>query len=384
VVNEYVFSVICGILLSLGRLILLANRAVRPRLRLPPVSRLEPIADLATARALWTDLAERSGNIFATWEWADAWWRRFGSGGELALYSCLRDDEPFAIAPLYREHKGPVGLLRFIGHGVGDVLGPVCAPADARLAVETIAAGLRGNGSRWTALLAERLPGEQAVALGGELLLSEANPSLAIDGRTWDDFLAGSSKNMREKVKRNTRKLERDHELRFDLCGREDEVEPMMRTLFSLHGMRWGEEGGSFGRESVTPFHLDFAPIALARGWLRLWTMRVDGEPAAAWYGFRFGDVEAYYQSGRDPKFDRFSVGFLMLARTIKGAFDDGLGSYGFLRGDESYKDRFATSTGTLETRAVGNGVTGRGAVRTGALALRNATLRDRIVAAIR
>jgi CelD/BcsL family acetyltransferase involved in cellulose biosynthesis len=347
------------------------------------VGRLEPIADLATARPLWTELAERSGNIFATWEWADSWWRHFGAGGELALHACLRDGEPFAIAPLYRDRKGPLGLLRFIGHGAGDVLGPVCAPADAAAAAETTLSGLRQGDRRWTALLAERLPGDTAEALGGELLLSEANPSLAIDGRGWDDFLASSSKNMREKVKRNTRKLERDHELNFELCDSEDQVEPMMRTLFDLHGMRWAE-GGSFGRDSMAPFHLDFAPIALRRGWLRLWTMKIDGEPAAAWYGFRFGDVEAYYQSGRDRRFDNYSVGFLMLAQTIKGAFDDGLASYGFLRGDEPYKDRFATSTEALETRAVGNGPGGRGVVRTGALALKIPALRDRIVAAVR
>lgn len=352
-------------------------------LRLRSVERLESIADLAAARPLWTELAERSGNIFATWEWADAWWRHFGGEGEPALRACLRGDEPYAIAPLYRDRKGPFGLLRFLGHGVGDVLGPVCDRAEAPSAMRTVLAGMRDERD-WTALLAERIPGDLAAVLGGESLLTEENPSLRIGGRSWEDYLKAASKNMREKVRRNTRKLERDHELAFELCERADQVEPMMQTLFDLHGMRWGAEGGSFGRDSVVPFHLDFAPIALERGWLRLWTMRVDDEPAAAWYGFRFGRTEAYYQSGRDPKFDRFSVGFLMLARTIEAAFDDGLDTYGFLRGDESYKGRFATESEELETRAVGNGAAGRGAVRGGALALRMPVLRDRIVSAFR
>ncbi len=353
-------------------------------LRLPPVKRVESILDLASARPVWSGLAERSGNIFATWEWADAWWRHFGADRELILRACVADGEPFAIAPLYRERKGPIGLLRFIGHGVGDVLGPVCAPADAGRALETLLTGLRAEQLSWMALLAERVPGGPATAaLGGELLLIEDNPSLAVEGRSWADFLAASSKNMREKVRRNTKKLHRDHEIEFELCERPEQVEPMMRTLFDLHGMRWSE-GGSFGRDSVAPFHLDFAPIALERGWLRLWTMQIDGEPAAAWYGFRFGGVEAYYQSGRDPRFDRFSVGFLMLARTIEAAFEDGLDSYGFLRGDEPYKNRFATTTGTLESRAVGNGAAGRGAVRSGALALKVPALRRRIVSLVR
>jgi CelD/BcsL family acetyltransferase involved in cellulose biosynthesis len=351
-------------------------------LRLRPVERLEPIGDLADARPLWTELGQRSGNVFATWEWADAWWRHFGQDGELALRACLRDDEPFAIAPLYRDRKGPLGLLRFLGHGVGDVLGPVCGRDDANLAVRTLRDGMRDEAG-WMAFLAERVPGDTGAALGGELLLTEENPSLEIAGRSWEDYLAAASKNLREKVRRNSRKLERAHELTFELCERPEDVEPMMRTLSALHGMRWAASS-SFAREAVAPFHLDFARTAFERGWLRLWTMRVDGVPAAAWYGFRFGRTEAYYQSGRDPKFDRFSVGFLMLARTIQAAFDDGLEDYGFLRGDESYKSRFATKTETLETRAIGRGTTGRYAVRAGALALQVPALRIRLVGALR
>jgi CelD/BcsL family acetyltransferase involved in cellulose biosynthesis len=346
------------------------------------VEPLESISDLDAARPIWIDLAERSGNIFATWEWADTWWRHFAEDRDLSLFACLRDGEPFAIAPLYRDRRGPMHVLRFLGHGVGDVLGPVCAPEESPAAAQAIVAGLRGGDLRWTALLAERVRGETGAALGGVPLNCEANPSLAIEGRTWEEYLASSSRNLREKLGRSTRKLEREHELAFELCERAEQVEPMMRTLFELHRMRW-RGGGSFGRDSVAPFHLDFAATALQRGWLRLWTMRIDGAPAAAWYGFRFGDVEAYYQSGRDPRFDRFSVGFLMLARTIRGAFEDGLGSYGFLRGDESYKDRFATSVGRLETRGVGNGPLGRGAVTAGSLTLRVPGLRDKVIAAL-
>lgn len=332
------------------------------------MSRLEPIRDLASARPLWTDLAERSGNIFASWEWADTWWRHFGGGRELALRACVGDDgEPFAIVPLYRMRRGPVRILRFIGHGPGDILGPVCAPSDDAAAARTLFEGARRDLGAWQVLLIERLPsGVATEVLGGALLHEERNPSLEIAGRAWDDFVASSSKNMREKIRRSARKAERDHELTYELCERPEQVEPMLGTLFDLHARRWGGEAGKFGSPAVAAFHHDFAATALERGWLRLWTLSIDGEPAAAWYGFRFGGVEAYYQSGRDPEFDRLSVGFLMLIRTIRAAFDDGMASYGFLRGDESYKDRFATSNRMLETRAIGRGALGGAAVRTG------------------
>ena len=337
---------------------------------------LEPLAGLPAARPLWTGLAARSDNVFATWEWADTWWRHFGADGRLALYACLRGGEPFAIAPLHAVSLGPLRLLRFIGHGPGDVLGMICGPADAADAGTLLVEGLRDRGTRRTVLLAERVPGGPAAkAFGGQPLHSEANPSLAIGGRDWDDFLASASKNMREKIRRSTRRLEHEHELAFELCERPDQVGPMMETLFDLHTLRWGD-AGRFGSPPIKSFHRDFATVAMERGWLRLWTMRIDGRPAAAWYGFRFGGVEAYYQSGRDPRLDRHSVGFLMLIRTLKAAFDDRMATYGFLRGDEPYKERFATDNRSLQTRAVGLGGVGRGAVRAGQLASRVPALR--------
>lgn len=347
------------------------------------MSGLEPITDLASARPLWERLATASGNIFATWEWADTWWGHFGGEGELSLHACRREGEadPFAILPLHRTRFGPLPLLRFVGHGVGDVLGPVCAPADAPDANAALLASLSSGSLPAKLLVAERmLSGPGADALGGPILARERNPSLDVEGRTWDEYLRSTSKNMREKVRRSTKKVERDHELTYELCESAERVEPMMGTLFDLHARRWGGEAGAFGSAANVPFHLDFAARAQRHGWLRLWVMRIDGEAVAAWYGFRFGDVEAYYQSGRDPSWDRSSVGFLMLVHSIKAAFDDGLDSYGFLRGDESYKDRFATTVRTIETRAVGRGPTGRGAVAAGALAASVPATRKRLV----
>lgn len=344
---------------------------------------VKPIADLASARVDWEQLADASGNVFATWEWADTWWQHFGSQGGLSLHACHRDGEatPFAILPLHRTRIGPLPLMRFVGHGAGDVLGPVCALADAAEAGTALVAALHSGALPANLLIAERMPsGPVADAVGGPRLAGERNPSLAIDGRSWDEYLRSSSKNVREKVRRSAKKAERDHELTYELCATAEQVGPMMKTLFDLHARRWGDEAGAFGTPANVRFHLDFAVRAQRRGWLRLWEMRIDGEPAAAWYGFRFGGIEAYFQSGRDPRWDRLSIGFLMLIRSIRAAFDDGLDSYAFLRGDESYKDRFATTISTIETRAVGRGPIARTAVAAGALAARNPPLRRRLI----
>lgn len=350
------------------------------------MSSCEPIPGFEAGRDEWSELAERSENVFATWEWATAWWRHFGEDSEPVLLRCTLADGGLAIAPLCSSRRGPLRILRFIGYGPGDMLGPVCDPADREAAGAALREALvEGAAGPWHVLLAERLPvGALGEALEGRRLQREASPELAIGGRSWEDFLASRSRNMKEKLRRNTRKLEKQHQLSFRLCEDPDRLGDDLDTLIRLHRARWGEGEGAFERKAVVAFHHDFAAAALGRGWLRLWTMEVDGEPAAAWYGFRFGKVESFYQSGRDPRFDRFSIGFLMLMRTVQAAFEDGLDRYAFLRGDEPYKDRLAEADPGLETRALGHGPLGSAAVGAGSAALRSQRIRRFVADAMR
>jgi CelD/BcsL family acetyltransferase involved in cellulose biosynthesis len=343
----------------------------------------EPFKELESRRRLWSELATRSGNVFATWEWADVWWRHFAAGETPAFVECRLDSRPFAILPLYVARRGPLRFLRLIGHGPGDVLGPVCAPADAELAGLALGRVARELDLP-PLLLAERLPsGAVAEGVGGRLLQREANPRLDIDGATWDEYLATRSRNLREKVRRSARKLKRSHEVAYRLCEGPERLDLAFDTLLRLHKDRWGGEG-AFERESVVSFHRELTAVMLERDWLRLWTMEIDGEPAAAWYGYRFGATESFYQSGRDRRFDSHSAGFLMLAHTIEAAFADGLERYAFLRGNEPYKDRFATADDGLETRALGSRAFTRLGIAVGAAALRSPRLRRLAAVAIR
>jgi CelD/BcsL family acetyltransferase involved in cellulose biosynthesis len=133
-----------------------------------------------------------------------------------------------------------------------------------------------------------------------------------------------------------------------------------MRTLLRLHAARWNGQQSNALRGARVLFHLDFARGALANGWLRLWTLELDGRPIAAYYGLRYGGIEFYYQMGRDPSFDSLHVGFVMLCHTIRCAFEDRLREYRFGLGGEAYKLRFAEKDPGLHTVALTAGVRGR------------------------
>jgi CelD/BcsL family acetyltransferase involved in cellulose biosynthesis len=326
--------------------------------------KLEQLESLEEAGADWSRLAEAAGNVFSTPEWAAAWWRHFGAGRELRLIAC-RDAGGAAVAllPLYVNRTRPLRVLRFVGHGPADQLGPVCAPADRERTADAVREVL--GDPRWRAdlLVGDRWSAAEGWTrlTAGRVLLAEPSPTLSIAGRSWDEFLASRSKNFRDQVRRRERKLAKAHELGFRLsdAGR---LADDLSTLLHLHGARWQGASAAFDPE-LEAFHRDFAALALERGWLRLWLAEVDGAPVAAWYGLRFAGCECFYQSGRDPAWDEHSVGFVLLAHTIRSAFEDGMREYRFLRGGDAYKDRFADGDPGVETALVGRGSLGRPAV---------------------
>lgn len=325
--------------------------------------RVEPVASLAACRSDWSALADESANVFSTWEWADTWWRHFGSKRELSLASahdaCGRR---VAILPLHVERRPGLSVARFLGHGVADQLGPVCHPSQAGEAARALNEASRAQ----DILLADRLPGNVNWGpLGGTVIHQEQSPVIALEAEGgWNEYLCARSANFRQQVRRRARRLIRAFGVTYRLCDDPARLRADMDTLLALHTARWGSRSNAF-TGSRGSFHRGFAAVALERGWLRLWLAESRGEPVAAWYGFRFAGIESFYQSGRDPAWNRHALGAGLLEHSIHEAFSDGMRQYRLLRGDESYKRRYATSLDTVRTVAVPHDALGRGIVAT-------------------
>jgi CelD/BcsL family acetyltransferase involved in cellulose biosynthesis len=327
---------------------------------------VEPIDDLESLRAEWSALGGRTGNLFATWEWNSLWWEQLGRGRPLLVAAC-RDERGALVGllPAYlASTAGPARLIRLLGHGQGDRLGPICMPADRARVAAALRGALRSRPWANALLVADQLPAEEGwnALLGARTVTREASPVLELSTSDWDEFLAGRSTSLRKQIRYQERRLAREHPVRFRLADDAQALPAALDALSALHGTRWGREGApEFAL--AQGFHRAFAARALERGWLRLWLLEVDGHPVAAWHGFRFGGADWHYQSGRDPAWERYSVGAVLLAHTIRDCVEAGRSRYLFLRGDEPYKLRFATADPGLETVALGTGVLGRAAL---------------------
>ena len=317
-------------------------------------------------------LAERSRNLFATPDWLSLWWRHHGSDGDEAPVEELRDaaGRLVALLPLYVWRERPVRIARFMGHGAGDELGPVCEPGDDGAAAAAVEGWLELHDV--DVLVGEQLPADRSWCelLDARRLRAEGNLRLRFDDRDWEAYLATRSRNFRSLVRRAERKALALPGARFRLTREAVELVPDLDTLFELHRRRWRDRRTNFLAHER--FHREFAALALDRGLLRLWLLETADGPVAAWYGFRFAGSELYYQAGRDPAYDHASVGLALLAHSIREAQQDGVHEYRFLRGGEEFKQRFTSDDTGLET-------VGRVRSRRGALALRAADLARRL-----
>jgi CelD/BcsL family acetyltransferase involved in cellulose biosynthesis len=316
------------------------------------------VTDLAEIEGLaseWRVLAEQRGNPFVTPDWFVAWLKAYGPQYEPHVAVVRNPDGRLrGVVPLVasREHRR-VTLLSCRG----DRFQPVAAAGDeegvAQAAAAVLAPGDRSfrsmvldnvdSAAGWWEALARSSPAGLTVVRRPETEL----PFVDLQGLTWDEYLAGRSRQLRNQLGRKMRALHRDHTVRLRRTSQPEELIRDLDSLFALHQARWVDRGdnSAFDKPAVRRFHEMFARAALERGWLRLYLLEVDETPIAAQYGWLIGDRWSYLQAGLDPRWSRYSPGFLLLGETIREAIEQGASEYDLLLGDEAYKFRFATGS---------------------------------------
>jgi CelD/BcsL family acetyltransferase involved in cellulose biosynthesis len=327
--------------------------------------RVDLVERLDFLREDWTRLAAASGNVFATWEWNELWWRHYGRGRALRVAVSQRDDDEIdAIVPLFLWSRRPFRIVRLLGHGHGDLLGPICRHDDA----ETAAFALRNAlaAEPYDVFVGDWVAGDRdwAGVVGGRVVRTTGYPVLRYADGSWDEFLGSKGQSFRKRARHRRNRLARGHEVSYRYADSVT-LELDLDVSFRLHRARFGQHTCNFCGDHEG-FQREFARIALERGWLRLLLLEVDGEPVSCEHGFFFENVYFSYQGGRDPAWDRESVGFLVELESMRRALEEGAGEYRFLGGEESYKYRFATEDPRLET--VVAPATGRGRVAAAAM----------------
>jgi CelD/BcsL family acetyltransferase involved in cellulose biosynthesis len=332
---------------------------------------------LALGPAAWDGLQARSASPspFMTWAWHRAWADSAAPDEVHASEVLVLNGPGGSLEALLPVRLGRVRfrrvLVRALTWAIADTGCPdeLDVPGLASADWPALAAAL--DGLPWQVIILSNLA---AGALNAERL------SAALVGRghaarqrplwicpqldlpaSWEAYLATLSANRRQIVRRKERSLRGSHAFAVTDYGA-DRLDEGWAHLMALHQQRWeGAGGGAFRDPRSARLQLQFARAMAERQQLWLTTLDLDGQPVAAWYGFASGDTVYFYQGGRDPRWEKESVGLVLMGIMIRRAIERGYRAFNFLRGDDPYKQQWTSSRRkTRETVVFRSGWGGR------------------------
>lgn len=312
------------------------------------VSEVTDPAGLSALEAEWRALHDRAADPtpFQSYEWQATWWRHHGRG-QVCLLVGRDNGVMVALMPLHisRYRGTPLRQVRFLGAPLSDFQEILAAPGHEAAARDAFLGWLADHATRWdlcdfadqrkgTSLTTGEMPG----GLVPLLVHHRVCPYIRLD-ETWEKFTSRLSKNMRANVGRRRRQVAKQFRAEYEQATSAT-VHEAMEELFRLHNARWRRRGvsGAFAGARMQRFHHDVAQQFLARGWLRLHRLKLDGVTRAAFYCFQLRDRVYYYLSGFDVEYGKFSIGNVTMAHAIERAISDGAREFDLLRGDETYK----------------------------------------------
>ena len=315
----------------------------------------EDVADLEPLESSWDALAIGTGSPFGGPVWAQAWWRHLAPpGARLAVVAVDEGGELIGLAPFYASDKLGVTELRLLGGGWSSRLGILSrAGAEARVAA-AVAEALGDAGrppdilhweaidaaSAWPELLSAEWPGGRAHRIEEES--RRGAPVIHLSHGSYEEWFTAKSSHFRGHMRRDRRKIERE-DVSFRFTDRAS-LERDLAAFGSLHSTRRQGRGGS---TAVNPGAMA-ALLEIADAYLDDGRVRVqmidgpDGEPISAQLYVAAGGTVAFWNTGFDEGWRKFSPGALAVLVAIEDAFERGDTLMDLGGGEAAYKERLA------------------------------------------
>lgn len=300
--------------------------------------------------AEWRELLGRDPqrHIFATPEWNRIWWEEFHQGKDLFALTMRRDEDLFAVAPLYRKHEEDRKILRWIGGiDLTDYLGPICSREDRADVAESLVGWLGETDVEWDEFDAHSMPVpfgfaeflvERADAHGFRFTIEQEDTSAVLSlARDFESYLQRLPSKDRHELRRKRRRLAREVPDASIRRATSETLEADMERFVAMHR---GAEGlkGHFMRPEIATFFERVARALDRLGWLRLDFLEVAGRPLATTFSFEYNNSFYLYNSAFDQEWRKLSPGVVLVSHLIEESIDRGLRTFDLLRGPERYK----------------------------------------------
>jgi len=277
--------------------------------------------------------------------WFESWWNAFNDGRRLRICALWRGDELAAVLPLC-EQAG--GRLESLANYHSPTFRPLAAD---RCALESVLAAVVDECSELTLSGVPATDPSVAALRGqtgarGRLVLTEEWQSSPVTDTSGDfgayrDRMKGGWR----EIERRRRKLQREHQVSFELVTPARDLEEELRRGFEVEASGWkGKAGTAIASEPATAkFYRSLAGYLHARGELRLSYLIADDRFLA--FDFAVAQNGRYYllKTGYDEEFRRLAPGLVLRLCVVQRCFELGLEAHEFLGADMPWKRLFST-----------------------------------------
>lgn len=344
-------------------------------------------AQLQLLASEWDPFLEQSSthSIFQSWDYLQCWLETFGSDFQLHVL-VARDSQgsllgiaPLMTGPGHRSLRRFVRHLAFVGQlceSLPEYCDFILRPGAEDEVMEAFYAHITGDlAPEWDVLYLPLLPADSpGFARLHQFLSRDGIQPKTIHSQsahfstlpaTWEAYLASRSGNFRDKLRKATNRLQRDHQISVARAGQDISLEDAMPLLKELILERWTGQSEAFATERFDLFHQRLAQRLHAQGQLTLWFLMVDGNAVAAEYDFidRHRRRAYGFQSGWRQEFAKFSVGKILQARCLEFFIQQGVREYDFMSGHGEYKSSWCTGERQVLDLEVPNPASLRGKV---------------------
>jgi CelD/BcsL family acetyltransferase involved in cellulose biosynthesis len=264
---------------------------------------------------------------------------RYLSSGALAM-----------VLPLLKVRRGPIRTVEFADLRVSDYLAPICT--------EKVFSDLLQNEHargqirrligpfdllRMPKLPDGRLPIESLLGAPRRIAMG-SNAYSTVLFAPFEQWRANAlDRSYQKELAKKSRQLQKKGSLEFSCCDGGASIAAAMEVMKKLRGPRFAAQGD--GDLLQRPEYFDFYSDVAMRGlgsFVRLYTMKMDGEVIAAVLGLRHGDSLLVIMSAFDiAGFKNQSLGALTFEQVAKDCVERGDRVLDFTIGDESYKRLF-------------------------------------------
>jgi len=305
-------------------------------------------AELAALAPAWDELvrAMPRPSPFLLNAWLVEWWRHFGAGGQLAVWTAFRGDRLVAGLPLFVQQRLGLRMLEFVGGTKAALADVMLRPEEGDSTAAVVAEvgdGLEHDFANVFGLTAESRLARTPSWRGLRLIERLEAPILDLSDGWEAVYERKFSSRARQERRRHRRQLEQLGSVEISVARKPDELGPDFDDVARLYALRWqgrregsgllSAEGASFYRAALLRLAEQDVP--------RILTLRLDGRPVAATAYLLFSRTLYGLLMAFDPALARHSPGSEALYSTLEGAAGEGATRAEFLGAATGHNQRF-------------------------------------------